>query len=297
MMRSIWKGHIRFSLVTIPIRVYSALDQAETVRFNQLHRDCNGPIGYDKRCKKCNQPVTTQEIVKGYQYEPDQYVVLEPADFDKVRLESTRIIEIEGFVDAAEVHPTLYEAPYFAGPDSAVASKAYALLCEAMRQSGKVGIGRVVLREREDAVILAPHEKGLVLYRLRYPREVRDINEVPQLDQLPGTEPDQLKLALHLMETMSTTLESVDIRDRYNEALREIIEAKIQGREVVTAVEETRPVGDIMTALKQSIDRARSKRQPMVKATGKSGKPEVQAEIEEARDSRAVKPAKTRKRG
>src|SRR5512141_456579 len=112
-MRSIWKGHIRFSLVTIPIRVYSAIDQTETVRFNQLHNGCNGPIGYDKRCKKCGQPVTTQEIVKGYQYEPDQYVVVEPADFEKVRLESTRIIEIEGFVDAAEVHPTLYETPYF----------------------------------------------------------------------------------------------------------------------------------------------------------------------------------------
>ncbi len=123
-----------------------------------------------------------------------------------------------------------------------MASKAYALLCEAMRQSGKVGVGKVVLREREDAVIIAPHENGLILYRLRYPREVRDINEVPQLDQLPGTEPEQLKLALHLMETMSTTLESIDIRDRYNEALREIIEAKIQGREVVTAEEETRPV-------------------------------------------------------
>ena len=221
--------------MTIPIRVYSAIDQAETVRFNQLHRNCNGPVGYDKRCKKCNQPVTTQDIVKGYQYEPDQYVVLEPADFDKVRLESTRIIEIEGFVDAAEVHPTLYEAPYFAGPDSAVASKAYALLCEAMRQSGRVGVGKVVLREREDAVVIAPHETGLVLYRLRYPREVRDINEVPQLDQLPGIEPEQLKLALHLVETMSTSLGSIDIRDRYNEALREIIEAKIQGREVVTA--------------------------------------------------------------
>lgn len=294
-MRSIWKGHIRFSLVTIPIRVYSAIDQTETVRFNQLHSGCNGPVGYDKRCKKCGQPVTTQEIVKGYQYEPDQYVVIEPADFEKIRLESTRIIEIEGFVDAGEVHPTLYETPYFAGPDSPVASKAYALLCEAMRQSGKVGVGKVVLREREDAVIIAPHENGLILYKLRYPKEVRNIREVPQLDALPGTEPEQLKLALHLMESMSTSLDSIEVRDRYNEALREIIEAKVQGREIVSAQAETRPVPDIMTALKESIERARSSRQPMVKATGKGGRQGARAE-----DEPAVPPAKqprARKRG
>jgi DNA end-binding protein Ku len=294
-MRSIWKGHIRFSLVTIPIRVYSAIDQTETVRFNQLHNECNGPIGYDKKCKKCGQPVTTQEIVKGYQYEPDQYVVIEPSDFEKVRLESTRIIEIEGFVDAAEVHPTLYETPYYAGPDSPVASKAYALLCEAMRQSGKVGIGKVVLREREDAVIIAPHENGLILYKLRYPKEVRNIREVPQLESLPGAEPEQLKLALHLMESMSTSLDSIEVRDRYNEALREIIEAKIQGREIVSSEPEARPVPDIMTALKESIERARSNRQPMVKAMGKGVKKTDREE--NARGASPAKQPKVRKRG
>ena len=294
-MRSIWKGHIRFSLVTIPIRVYSAIDQTETIRFNQLHNECNGPIGYDKRCKKCGQPVTMQEIVKGYQYEPEQYVVVEPADFEKVRLETTRIIEIEGFVDAGEVHPTLYETPYYAGPDSPVASKAYALLCEAMRQSGKVGIGKVVLREREDAVIIAPHERGLVLYKLRYPREVRNINEVPQLEGLPRAEPEQLKLALHLMDSMAASFGSIEVRDRYNEALREIIDAKVQGREIVSTATETRPVPDIMTALKESIERARAKRQPMVKATGKGGK--QGARTEEGQGDTAAKQPKARKRG
>lgn len=278
-MRSIWKGHIRFSLVTIPIRVYSAIDQAETIRFNQLHKDCNGPIGYDKKCKKCNQVVTMQEIVKGYQYEPDQYVVIEPADFDKLRLESTRVIEIEGFVDSAEVHPTLYEVPYFAGPDTPVAARAYALLCEALKQSGKVGVGKVVLREREDAVIIAPHEKGLILYKLRYPKEVRRIQDVPELDALPKVEPDQLKLARQLMDTMSTNMESIDIRDRYNEALKEIIDAKVQGREIVTAAEEPPPVVDIMAALKESIDRAKGRRQPMVKATGKGETTQEEPEI------------------
>src|SRR5437867_11663857 len=116
-MRAIWKGHIRFSLVTIPVRIYNAVDTEQTIRFNQLHKEDHGPIGYDKRCKKCNKVVNNEEIVKGYPYEPDRFVIVEKEDLDKVKLKSTKIIEIEGFIDAKEVHPTLYESPYFAGPD------------------------------------------------------------------------------------------------------------------------------------------------------------------------------------
>src|SRR5438128_375954 len=123
-MRSIWKGHIQFSLVTIPVKVYNAIDTAQAIHFNQLHKGCNGPIAYDKRCKKCNKVLSNEEIVKGYQYEPDQYVILEPEDLEKIRLKSTKVIEIQGFVDASEVHPMLYEAPYFAGPDGVVAEEA-----------------------------------------------------------------------------------------------------------------------------------------------------------------------------
>jgi DNA end-binding protein Ku len=107
-MRSIWKGHIRFSLVTIPIRIYNAVDTAEAaIRFNQLHKDDNGPVGYDKKCKKCGKVLTTEEIVKGYQFEPEQYVIVSPEDFEKLKLKRTNVIEIEGFSDATEVHPSL----------------------------------------------------------------------------------------------------------------------------------------------------------------------------------------------
>ena len=141
-MRSIWKGHIRFSLVTIPIRIYSAVDSAQSIRFNQLHRDCNGRVGYDKRCKKCSDTVANEDIVKGYQYEPDQYVVFEKDDLEKLKLKSTKVIEIEGFVDATEIHPTLYDSPYFAGPDGDVAAKTYALLSSALRTAARWGWAR-----------------------------------------------------------------------------------------------------------------------------------------------------------
>src|SRR5215469_7343053 len=183
MMRSIWKGHIRFSLVTIPIRIYAAVDSDETIRFNQLHKDDNGPVGYEKKCKKCGKALSMEEIVKGYQFEPEQYVIVSPEDLDKIKLKSTKVIEIEGFIDAAEVHPTLYESPYFAGPDGMVAAKTYSLLTQALQASGKVGIGKVALREREEVVMISPLDTGIVLYKLRNPQELRKIQDIPQLEK------------------------------------------------------------------------------------------------------------------
>ena len=126
-MRSIWKGHIQFSLVTIPVRIYNAVDTEETIRFNQLHKEDNGAVGYDESARSAARSLTSEEIVKGYQFEPEQYVIVSPDDLAKIKLKSTKVIEIEGFIDASEIHPTLYESPYFAGPDGSVAAKPYSL--------------------------------------------------------------------------------------------------------------------------------------------------------------------------
>lgn len=267
-MRAIWKGHIRFSLVTIPIRVYNAVDTDQKIGFNQIHRECNGPVGYDKRCKKCNKIVTKDDLLKGYQYEPDQYVIVEQKDIDKIKLKSTKVIDIEGFINAKEVSPMYYEAPYFAGPDGPVAAKAYALLSQTLKETGKVGIGKVVLRDREDVVLIGPMEGGIVLYRLRYPKEIKKMNDVPQLEE-QKIDKDQLKLARSLIDSMSTNYKKLDLRDKYHEALVEMIEAKVAGKEIVTVEEEEKPVVDIMTALKKSIEHAKSQRKPMEKAKGK----------------------------
>src|ERR1051325_342726 len=129
-MKSIWKGHIQFSLVTIPIRIYNAVDTEETIRFNQLHKEDNGAVGYDKKCKKCGKALTAEEIVKGYQIEPEQYVIVSPEDLAKIKLKSTKVIEIDGFIDASEVHPTLYESPYLAARKSRCAPKNYSLFIQ-----------------------------------------------------------------------------------------------------------------------------------------------------------------------
>src|SRR5437763_1263555 len=207
-MRSIWKGHIQFSLVTIPIRIYNAVDTEETIRFNQLHKEDNGAVGYEKKCKKCGKVLTNEEIVKGYQFEPEQYVIVSADDLSKIKLKSTKVIEIEGFIDASDIHPSLFDAPYFAGPDGPVAAKSYALLSEALKASGKAGIGKVVLREREEAVMIGAQDGGLMLYKLRHPNQIRKMADVPQVEKKELNK-DELKLSISLVESMSSSMKEL----------------------------------------------------------------------------------------
>ena len=280
-MRAIWKGHIQFSLVTIPIRIYNAIDSGQTISFNLLSKEGHNPVSYEKKDKVTGETLRTEDIVKGYQYEPGQYVIIDQEDFDKVKLKSERIIEIQGFVDTKEVHPTLYESPYYIGPDGDMAAKTYGLLSQTLKETGRIAVGKVVLRDRETPVLITPHETGMVMYRLRYPAEVRSIREVPQLLEVK-TDKEQLKLAKTLVDSMTTKLANIEMKDNYYDALKAIIDAKIQGKEVVSIEEEAPKVVDIMTALKASIDAAKK---PMEKAKGGAAKKE-----------KAEKPAKTVRR-
>jgi DNA end-binding protein Ku len=285
-MRSIWKGHIRFLLVAIPVRVYNAIESSEKIQFNQLHRDDYGPIGYDKRCKKCGQIVTTDQITKGYQYEPDRYAIVEPDDIAKIKIKTTRAVDIIGFVDASEIPTTFYDAPYYAGPDGPVAEKPYALLREVMKQTGKVGIGKVVLRDREDLVAVFPLDDGLVLQKLHYPHELRKMEDVPEIESAQKLNKNELRLATTLVQEMSTTLEEIDTVDNYHAALKKLIESKIKGKKVVEFEVEELPRLDIMSALKKSLQQ--SNRKPMVKAPATAAKKKPQITL--------VKPKVAKKR-
>lgn len=264
-MRAIWKGHIQFSLVTIPVRVYSAIDTGKTISFNLLTKEDHNPVSYEKKDKVTGKPLRNEEIVKGYQYEPGQFVIVEQEDLDKVKLKSEKVVEIQGFVKSEEVHPTLFETPYFVGPDGDIAAKTYGLLMQVLKESGKIGVGKVVLRDRETPVLITPYEKGIMMYRLRYPEEVKNINEVPQLLEVKADK-EQLKLAKTLVDSMSVKFSQIEMKDHYYDALKAIIDAKVAGKEIVTVVEEEPKVIDIMTALKASIDAAKKK--PMEKAKG-----------------------------
>ena len=280
-MRAIWKGHIRFSLVTIPIRVYNAIDSGQTISFNLLSKEGHNPVSYEKKDKVTGQTLRQEDIIKGYQYEPGQFVIIDDEDFSKVKLKSTRVIDIEGFVKTTEVHPTLFDAPYFIGPDGEIAAKTYALLAKTLKESGKVGVGRVVLRDRETVVLLTPEQNGILLYKLRYPNEVRSIGEVPQLLEDVKIDKEQVKMAKMLVDSMSKQFVDIEMKDNYQDALRGMIQAKIDGKEIVTIAEEETPVVDIMTALKASIDKAKK---PMEKAKGTTAK--AQKKVKETKVKR-----------
>ncbi|MBT8231549.1 MAG: Ku protein [Saprospiraceae bacterium] len=259
-MRSIWKGHIRFSLVTIPIQVYSAINSKNTISFRQLHKEDHGAIGYSKVCKSCDKKVPYADIVKGYEYEPDQYVILEKSDFANIKLKSNKAIDIEAFVDLDEVHPTLFESVYFVGPNGEVATKTFNLFAQTIKKTKKAGLGRIILRDKEDVVLLTEHKGGLIMYKMRYPYEIRQIENVPDLKEAE-VEEAQLKLAETLVGSLSKKFSEINFEDRYREALLEMVESKIDGKQIIniTESEDEAPVVDIMSALKKSIDEAKRK--------------------------------------
>jgi len=287
-MRSIWKGHIRFLLVAIPIRVYNAIEASERVQFNQLHREDFGPVGYDKRCKKCGQIVSNDEITKGYQYEPDRYAIVEPDEIAKIKIKTTRAVDIIGFVDSSEIPQTFYDAPYYLGPDGPVAEKPYALLRQVLQDTGKVGLAKVVLRDREDLVAVFPLESGIVLQKLRYPAEIRKMQDVPEVEAAPKIDKKELQLATSLVEQMVTSFSDVDTIDHYHEALRKLIDSKIKGKKVTEfEKEEEIPRLDIMTALKKSLQA--SSRKPMVKAAVPAAKKKAALTLVKSKPATAKK--------
>ncbi len=288
-MRSLWKGHIRFSMVTIPVRLYNAVDSGSSIRFNQLHKEDHGRIKYDKVCRSCSETLSGDDIIKGYEYAPDEYVVVNDEDFEKVKLKSTKIIEIEGFVDVDDVDVSMYDTPYYAGPDGDVAVKVFALPSQSLIQSGKLGVGKVVLRDREDMVLIGAQGNGIVIYKVRYPQFLRKMDDVPGLADTDVSE-DELKLAQSLIDSMLKDLGDIEIKDTYHEAVQEMIQAKVDGKEVVMAAEdEVKPVVDIMTALKESIAAASGEAKPMERATGEGAE---DADVEEGAEEEAPKAKK-----
>ncbi|MEE9438134.1 MAG: Ku protein [Saprospiraceae bacterium] len=257
-MRSIWKGHIRFSLVTIPIQVFNAIEKSKSISFKQLHNEDNGRIRYKKICSSCDEEVAFSDIVKGYEYEPDQYVILNKEEFKGVKLKSNRAIDVDAFVDIGEVSPSRYEAVYYVGPNGDIAIKTFNLFRKALLKTKKAGIGRLILRDREDLVLIKPHGNGLVMYKLRYPHELRNIEDVPDLRDT-DVDDTQLKLAETLIASLDRKFSDIDFEDRYRDALMDIIDDKIAGKEIVTIGDEvdTTPVVDIMDALKKSISDAK----------------------------------------
>jgi DNA end-binding protein Ku len=264
--RPTWKGFMKISLVNIPVRVFPATDSAATISFNQLHAECQTRIQQKRWCPTHNREVPLSEIAKGYEFEKGRYVIVTEEDIAKVRPESTRVIDLVQFTDAAAIDPIYIERPYYLAPDGAMATEAFAVMREGMK--GKAGIGKLALYGREYLVAVEPRERGMVMYTLRHAKEVRSMENIEELDNVPSKiKPDEIKLAKQVIENFEGELNLSETRDQYQEELQRIIDAKIAGEEVVATVEETPPkVVNLMDALRQSLDRVSTGKKKAAKA-------------------------------
>ncbi len=252
-MRAIWKGAISFGLVTIPIKVYPAIKK-EKISFTSLCPHCKQPIKHKRWCPHCNKEVGYEELLKGYKIAKDKYVILTKKDLEGIKLKTTKCIEIYEFVDLNQIDPIYFETAYYIVPDE-LGIKAYSLFAEALRLSNKAAIGKVVMRNKEYVVLLRAYKKGIAMHILHYLGEVRNIEELEEIKGLVTLTEQEINLALALIEKMSSKeLDLSRYKDRYTEMLKELIQAKIKGEELVKEEEkEEAKAADLMDALKQSI--------------------------------------------
>jgi DNA end-binding protein Ku len=264
--RPTWKGYLKISLVNIPIKVFPATESSATISFNQLHGECRTRIQQKRWCPHCNREVPNSEIVKGYQFEKGHYVVLSEDDFEKVRPESTRVIDLVQFADEASIDPMYIDRTYYLAPDSGVAGDAFAVMREGMK--GKIGVGKLALYGREYLVAVRPHGRGIAMHTLHHSAEIRDIDQIEELNSVAAkVKPEEIKLARQVIETFEGPLDLATYKDEYRAGLQKIIDAKIAGQEIVApAIEAPPKVVNLMDALRKSLDTVSAAKKKPAKA-------------------------------
>ena len=259
--RAYWQGQIRLALVSIPVEIYSATKSGASISFKQIHEPTGKPIHYEKVVTGVG-PVDPDQIMKGFEFEKGEYVLLEQDEIDAVKLESKKTLELTQFVDASEIDAMYYEKPYFVVPADDLAEEAFIVLREALRKAKKVGLGQLALRGREYVVSLKPCGRGMILETLRYADEVNKaqsyFRDIP--DDMP--DPDLLDLASTLIEKKTGKFDPQEFHDRYVDALKDLVERKrkAKGGKIIEEAEEPRGksgsnVVDLMAALKKSLER------------------------------------------
>ena len=265
--RATWKGYLKVSLVNIPIKVFPATESSATISFNQLHGECRTRIQQKRWCSTCDREVPNTEIVKGYEFEKGHYVVLSEEDFDKVRTESTRVINLVQFADESSIDPMYVDRTNYLAPDGGIAGDAFAVMRDGM--AGKVGVGKLALYGREYLVAVRPHGRGIVMHTLHHAAEIRSMDAVDELTSVPSSvKPDEIKLARQVIEMFEAPLDLQDYKDEYRAGLQAIIDAKIKGQEIVApAAEEAPKVVNLMDALRKSLDAVNTKKKTPAKAS------------------------------
>ena len=281
MPRSLWKGAVSFGLVTIPIKLYTATDEKD-LSFNMLHRKDGARIKLQRYCSEEEVAVENSEIVKGYELSPDNYVIMEDEDFEKVPVDTTRAIEITDFVPLDQIDPIYFQKTYYLEPDK-VGAKPFALLREVLKESKLVALAKVTLRQKEQLCTLRVYGDAIAMETMFYPDELRNASDL----ELPG-EIDlgekEMMMAKSLVDMLTGDFEPEKYHDNYREALIELIERKAEGQEITRPAPAAGKVTDLMEALRASVEAARTRRD----------QPETAEEGMDAVESRA-KPVRGRK--
>jgi len=265
MLRASWSGYLRLSLITIPVRLFNAISSADKIALNQLHKGCNSRLKQKMICPDHGE-VDREQIVKGYEYENDNYVVIEDSDLKAIRLETTKIIELVSFANASQLDPIFLDAPYYVSPDGPVAEEGFRVLREAMRELNRVAIGRVVLSGREHIVALGVQDKGLRMSTLRYVSEIKAAAPYFEAIKNGNVNSAQLGLAKQLVEQFTTDFKPEEFTDRYRDALMDVIKTKIAGAPVVAQEVKVGKVVNLMEALKQSLEKSTAVKKPPVES-------------------------------
>lgn len=275
--RAYWKGFLRLSLVSIAVEVFNAVETQNEISFRQIHKRSGKRVNYTKTVAGIGE-IKSFDIVKGYEVSPDTYVTLEPEEIDALKLESKKTIDLTRFVDASEIDPRYFERPYYLGIGDKHSSDGYVVIRDALRKTGKVGLGQVTIGGREWLIAVSPLEDGLAMTMLRYADELRETTSY--FEDVPGEKPDKemVDLAVELIERKSGTFEPEQFENHYQQALRDLVDQKMKGQKIVAPLEEPVAGGkivDLMAALKKSVGEVGAK--PKVKTGSVSARRQTAA--------------------
>lgn len=259
-MRPLWKGAITFGLISIPVRLYSAV-QEKSLKFHLMHEEDGGRIKYERVCSKCGKKVSWDDLVKGYEYSKDHYVTFTDEDLEGLDVDSIRAIDVVAFVPLTDIDPIYFNKTYYVAPEAA-GLKAYRLLADALEAEGQVGVAKVALRDKEHLATVRLKDDVFVLETMHWPDEIRE-PEFEELGKKVKIQDSEVKMARQLIQQLSAEFDPGEFADEYRAKLEELVQAKVEGAEVTVAAEpeeEPTKVVDLMEALKASVEEAKQRK-------------------------------------
>lgn len=268
-MHTMWKGSISFGLVNIPVKMFAATEDKD-IKFRYIHKTCSTPVKYEKVCPACDKEIQPDEIATGYEYEPGSFVVMKDEDFDSIKPEMTKSIEITDFVLLKEIDPIYYHKTYYLSPQD-TGGKAYNLLREAMNQTNKIAVARIILRDKQSLAVVRVYKNILVLETIFYPDEVRSSAQIPGIPETANVNEAELKIANQLIDNLTVEFNPEKYKDDYREKLIDVINKKVEGKEVVRKPDvQKQNIIDLMQALQASVKQVEKERNDKKKSDKKT---------------------------